>query len=159
PRPQVLLQHLLKLGEPDPPPSQRLAITIPGQVRMASKDMRALLDRLVKRQFLKGMKCIMMNKYGDRPLRGQQVRGVFDRLAQAMQVRAPISLVLRRTRCGGSERLHVRHRTSPRDPRTRPEEQHAPGEKRPSRTELSARHARNAGPQRRQRVTTGGQGE
>ena len=89
PRPvaQVLLQHLLELGEPDPAPPQRLAVAVLGQVGLAAEDLGPLLDRLVERQVLEGVERVVVDEDGDRPLRRQQVRGVLDDLAQMLKAR------------------------------------------------------------------------
>ena len=40
PLPQVLLQHVLEVGEPDPAAAQFLAVAVLGQVGVAAEDLR-----------------------------------------------------------------------------------------------------------------------
>ena len=84
--PQVLLQHLLELGEADPAPRQLLAIAVLAQKRLAAEDARRLLDRLVERQVLEGVQRVMVDEDGDRSLCRQEVAGVIDDLLKMTQL-------------------------------------------------------------------------
>ena len=70
--------------------AQRVAISVLRQVRMAPEDLCPLLDRLVERQVLERVQRVVMDEDRDRPLRGQDVRGMPDHLLETMQPGSPI---------------------------------------------------------------------
>lgn len=51
-----------------------------GEIRLATEDLGTLLNRLVKRLLFEGMQRVVMDEDGDRSLRGQEMRGMSDRV-------------------------------------------------------------------------------
>jgi len=83
---QVTFEDVLQLVEPNPPPPEVIAIAILGPVGLTAEDLPSLFHSLVEGKVFKGMQGVVVDEDGDRPLRREQMRGVLDRLVDAVQV-------------------------------------------------------------------------
>ena len=65
---EVFFEYIVQFRESNSPPRQCVPIPVLRQIRLAAENLGPFLHRLVKRQMLKRMHGIMMNKYRDRSL-------------------------------------------------------------------------------------------
>ena len=83
-RAQVIPNHFVQIPKANPAPQQFLTIPRFAQIRLTTKLLRPLFDRVLERQMLEGVQGVVMDEDVDRTLRGQQVRRV---LTDILQVR------------------------------------------------------------------------
>ena len=92
PRPQVLAQDVLEVRDSNPAVSQLLAITVLGQVRLATKDLGSLFHRLGEGQLFQSVQCVVVDENRDRSLGRQKMGGMLDRVAKMRELgRVPSS--------------------------------------------------------------------
>ncbi len=92
---KIFLENCFNVLGQDPPTVQFRSIPRLWQKRMTAEGFTALDNTLFERQMLKGVKSVMMNECRDWPLRGQQVRRVFDPFTDGLSAQWASSLCRR----------------------------------------------------------------
>jgi len=82
---QILNEHGFNVFTTNPPAPQLVPISLLRQEWMTAKRLASRYHRFFERQVLERVQRVVMHERGDRSLRGQQVRRVFDQVVQTVE--------------------------------------------------------------------------
>ena len=88
---QIFHQHRGDVARQDAAAGQLFAVAILGQIGMAAKRCRTLLDRFVEGVLLECVQRVVMHEDLDRRLRRQKMSGVLDRVMEVFQLLGTIA--------------------------------------------------------------------